>query len=682
MSKSKIIIRFIKGIKRKGYYDSINFLNKNYKIGNKDLIIDIEDKYFNDWKEKIIVDIQINPLDYFSKPFKYKMNIFYGINKAYCFVTEEENLLVEYNYIDEQQILYKDYELNEYDGNGLVKRLVLINCPNKLLISNKRVSFLTSIFNYSDNFDLNSFEFTDCNFKKLLFGVKMIKAEEKFTIIQNMKEQKQKLENLFNELKELREKKIIQKKIYVELFSKYDIKEYIVNFSQKKSLLEDEFKTTDDYHLMFLYWLWYSIKNSFLRENKNYICNIPIIDIFDNINKFYNIYLNDKELKIYQKILLFYSHTFYFLEKNDSIKFEEYNLQYIKRKDIKDGSVYKLSFDFMKNFTSKLNEKSFLFLPLLMLDCGNYHYNVDNEYIYGYNRESCEVIKLHLEEIIPDIFFEYSEKSSQTKEEKEFNYKGFGVVFLNRLAVFKNLNKNPLNQTFTNDNEKRLFKHYGMLTSKTLVHESFGHFKMTFDKKDRTISPSKFFNTKKKLVKMIQVSSYKKNEEDIEYFKSLNERCTGESGKFFEYFFGKCIDNTLIIDLIFQLDYIGNLLDNVDYFVKDNLNDLQRYIINKFKLKNYKSITYDDNNISFEEENKKMEQLISSQEKENKINNKEEEKESEKNDKLTKDIFEPKKDIIFYEDNSKDVEEGINENKSIEEKDEDSLPSFIVLHKA
>ena len=77
-----------------------------------------------------------------------------------------------------------------------------------------------------------------------------------------------------------------------------------------------------------------------------------------------------------------------------------------------------------------------------------------------------------------------------------------------------------------------------------------------------------------------------------------------------------------------------------------------------------------------------MEQLISSQEKENKINNKEEEKESEKNDKLTKDIFEPKKDIIFYEDNSKDVEEGINENKSIEEKDEDSLPSFIYLHKA
>ena len=71
------------------------------------------------------------------------------------------------------------------------------------------------------------------------------------------------------------------------------------------------------------------------------------------------------------------------------------------------------------------------------------------------------------------------------------------MVFLNRLAIFKNLNKNPLNQTFTDDNEKRLFKHYGMLTSKTLVHESFGHIKMIFDKKYRIISPSKFFNTKK-----------------------------------------------------------------------------------------------------------------------------------------------------------------------------------------
>ena len=36
-----------------------------------------------------------------------------------------------------------------------------------------------------------------------------------------------------------------------------------------------------------------------------------------------------------------------------------------------------------------------------MLDCGNYYYNKDNKFIYGYNRESIDVIKVYLNELIP-----------------------------------------------------------------------------------------------------------------------------------------------------------------------------------------------------------------------------------------------------------------------------------------
>ena len=47
MPNSRLIIYFIRDKKgRKSYYDSINFLDKIYKIQKKDLIIDIEDKYF------------------------------------------------------------------------------------------------------------------------------------------------------------------------------------------------------------------------------------------------------------------------------------------------------------------------------------------------------------------------------------------------------------------------------------------------------------------------------------------------------------------------------------------------------------------------------------------------------------------------------------------------------------
>ena len=49
-------------------------------------------------------------------------------------------------------------------------------------------------------------------------------------------------------------------------------------------------------------------------------------------------------------------------------------LDIIKIKDIKEKSIYKLSFAFLSDFISKLTEKSYLFYPLLMLDSENYYY--------------------------------------------------------------------------------------------------------------------------------------------------------------------------------------------------------------------------------------------------------------------------------------------------------------------
>ena len=219
-----------------------------------------------------------------------------------------------------------------------------------------------------------------------------------------------------------------------------------------------------------------------------------------------------------------------------------------------------------------------------------------------------------------------------------------------------------------------------MLSSKTIMHESFCHNKILFGKKERVISPSQFYNRKKKLVLMIPVSSYQKTEGQIEYYRSLNGKLSGESGKFFEYFFGKYIDNRLIIDLIFKIDYIGNLLDNVKYFVKEDLQELQKYIINKYKITNYKDIKYDDNNLSFEDEIKKMEEIIANKEKRNK-DEKDKEKESKKDNGNVNEnainIFESKKDTIFFED-----EEEINTQEEKKEIDSDSLPFFMALHKA
>ena len=260
------------------------------------------------------------------------MNIYYGINKAYCFLTEDNKckVLIEYNYIEVQQIFYDDLKLNEYDGNGLVKRIVLINSPDLLEISETRVTFLNFIYKFPKN--INSFEIADFDYSNLLFGIRQIKAEEKFCIINDMKKQKQVLEKFFIDLKSFIEKKVEDKNSYINLYKNFDIKEYDINFSQNKKLLENEFKSNDDYYVMFLYWIWYSIKSSYLMEK--YECKISIIDIFNYINQFYNLYLQDKELQIYQKVLLFYSHVSFFLDKNSVELYKSANLNYIKKKKI------------------------------------------------------------------------------------------------------------------------------------------------------------------------------------------------------------------------------------------------------------------------------------------------------------------------------------------------------------
>ena len=499
MSNSKLIIYFIKSKNRPSYYSSISFWNKTYYLKNKYLTIEIDEKYFNNQKEKIILNLKVIPADILKEAINYKINIFYGINIAYFFLNEENEFLIEYNYIKNQHIFYKDMELNHFDGNGLVKRLVLINSPAILNISNISLTFINRII-LKIHKDYNSFEITDCDYTNSLFGIRPIKIEEKFNIINKMKDQKQELENLYNNLKVMINQNIKDKNEYSKFFNNYNIKEYVMDFSQNNIILGNEFKTNEDYYLMFLYLVWHAIKNSYL--NEKYECRISIDDIFNVMNEIYNKYLNDKDLLIYEKILLLYSEVSFLLEKNDIKEYKSAELSLIKRKYIKNNSIYNFSFDFLKEFITKLNEKSYLFLSLLMLDCGTYYFNEDNEFIYGYNRESCDAIKNHLNDLIPDVFFEYSEKENESKDERCSNYKSFRIIFLNRSVNLKNLKKDPVADIFENDYEKKLFKHYGMLVSKSLMHELFLNKEILLDKKDRVISQSEFNHIQKKLVKI------------------------------------------------------------------------------------------------------------------------------------------------------------------------------------
>ena len=203
------------------------------------------------------------------------------------------------------------------------------------------------------------------------------------------------------------------------------------------------------------------------------ICNYSISEVFEYITKFYEKYKNDKELLNYQKVLLFWSNAVYFIKINDMIEYNNSKLEYVNIKNIENNSVFGLCFQFLNDLIFNLNNKSEIFYPLLLLDCGLYYHS--DTPTYGFDFQNCESIKSHLKDLIPDVFFVF-EKRDLCQEEKGFTYKGFKIIFLNKLVVLNNFKGNPIK----NDNNTRDVKHYAIRTTKFFMHETFGHVKFIY----------------------------------------------------------------------------------------------------------------------------------------------------------------------------------------------------------
>ena len=212
---------------------------------------------------------------------------------------------------------------------------------------------------------------------------------------------------------------------------------------------------------MYLYLLWLALgaycskmkekenKEDNGKDKEEKIETLSVRDIFELAQKLYLEYLKDKDLLIYEKIMLIYSHIFFLIRCPNKDYYKNSNLKYIKRKDIKQKSIFGIALNFMEEFIEKLSYKSYLFYPLLLLDCGLYK-TKDREPIYGFNLETCSQLKSHLKELIPDVFFIYEEEVSMNRAEGGFNYKGFGIIFINTLLSLDGNKNNPISYEYTN----------------------------------------------------------------------------------------------------------------------------------------------------------------------------------------------------------------------------------------
>ena len=549
---------------------------------------------------------------------------------------------------EDERIFYQDKELIEFNRYDNIKNFILINCPISLVISKKDYSekkerILQSFIPNNIRDKNNSFEICIFDYIQSFYGNKPI------NLFENKFSRKTNLENIFKEVKHLVEIDNKIKNDYKKIITLYPITSIEINFCQKKSILKNEFTKDEDYYLIFLYFLWYVISTAYLSE---FDLKISIIELFNYICEFYNLYLEDKDLLIYEKIMLFCSHVCFFIEVNDVEIYKQRKLKYIKKKDIKNYPIYDIIFNFLNKFINGINGRSYLFLPLLMLDSGIY-FNSKEKEIYGFTLESSENIKLHLLELMPDVFFEYENDHITTNKENVFNYKGYGIIFINKkLMSYKG-------EECDDNNKKRLFKHCAIKVAKTTMHEIFCHIKYLYNNINKISPPRRFYNKNKQLVKLVPLNFRKiKYKNNIEYFK-VHNRDKGENGNFFEYFFGKYND-VLIIDLIFKIDYIGNLIDYDEYFLKEDIELLQKYIVNKYKIIENKIDYKEPENPTLESENMIMEELLDNYEKNEKLKN------ENKKEKSVKIDFDSKKNILSegeISDENKDREESESESE-------------------
>ena len=619
MIKPQLIIKFL-SIKNSENYNYIKIFGKTYDVNPMNFLeIDIPYELFKEEKEKIIIDIILISLDDDEKKIIFNYNAYYGINKAYCFTDIASNLKLKalfelcfYNgkidiKIDKNNIT----EADSFDDSNR-QRITLINIDKN--------QYLEEINRYLNDYiplslrDFNSFQISIFNHKYHYYSSKVIKEENDFSFVKAIENKKNILEQFYASLIDLTNKQTNNSDNYIKLIKKYDI-EIIenINFSQKKNILKKEFEIENIYYYIYLYYLYYSLYICLVYNKEKNV--LKGLDIYNYINNFYNIYLKDNDLLTFQKVILFISNTIFFLHQNNIKKYDSMNLQYIKKKDIKEKSVFGCCFKFINNFIEKLNTQSLLFYPLLLLDSGkSYFYEKE---IYCFNMEPIKVIKAHLQDLIPDVFFIYHEKSVNQEHyhEKGFNYKGYQCIFLNIETLIENFQFDLKTYEYKNKEEEKIIKNNSIRVSKTLFHESFAHNKFIFSFSSCQ-SPTLFFNHDNDLIEIVPTNSEKSGPNIL---KASNCENKGESGKFLEYFFGM-YESSLVIDLIFKIDNPYKLIDNIDYFVHKNLDMIKNYIIYKYIIKTRGIDFSDKDDKTLEDDVNEMIKIIKEYEKKKNVN--------------------------------------------------------------
>ena len=153
--------------------------------------------------------------------------------------------------------------------------MILINAPPNIKLDENIFNIGKFILQINSFFDSdNSFEVAVFNIAKNYYASKVIQKKEKFSMIEKIKIYQNQLEKIYNNIIKLYNGKEENIDKYSFIINENKITKIEIDFSQKKSTLENEFKDTQDYLLMYLYLLWFALESYFSKikketDNKN-----------------------------------------------------------------------------------------------------------------------------------------------------------------------------------------------------------------------------------------------------------------------------------------------------------------------------------------------------------------------------------------------------------------------------
>ena len=395
---------------------------------------------------------------------------------------------------------------------------------------------------------------------------------------------------------------------YKNLFFKDELIDILFyKYNLPKNILKKEYNKKDYFEFISscaLYFIMSTLKEEEKEEKE-------IKSTYEYFIKYKNNLEKDLHLEYYMRNIIIMELAIYIIQKNNLEKFKKSEFKYYITKDLEKDSPLEEAIIFLDNFIKDLDETSPFIYPLILIDSGNYSYGKENA--YGFGLINREILKSHLQNIIPDIIITINDE--EINSEEAITSKNVGSVVLNLASeILSPLKYYKIDKKI----EDKVVKYnLGLILFITLFHEIFGHKKGGYSSKSDDIckSPNVFYDQKeKRILKLINRNCNILNDSDVPILRDERKE---DAGHFLEYFIGKCeygFYSEMIEEMLLKKVNL-NFIFNVQMWNKD-IEIMRNYI----RLK-YIVFIYDENLLDKKEyqeigiEIKELEKII----KENKI---------------------------------------------------------------